>query len=138
MTVGQILNYNRSIRVIIDNSPDMNALVKYRLLGMLKQFEPAMQNYEEVRNDLIKKYGTVNESGNIGIYYPQEEDYGDKKRYEEAVKEHEEIVEKFDTALEEILNSESDIVVNKFKYTDIMNAGLSTDYLVVLYDLIEE
>ena len=40
--------------------------------------------------------------------------------------------------LEEVLISDVEVNIKKFKYTEIIDAGLSADYLVALYGLIEE
>lgn len=138
MTNGEILNYNKIIKNLIDNTTDINALVKFRLLGMLKQFEPVIQNYEIVREDFIKKYGTYDESGRFGIFPPERKEDTTDEDYDKSVSEFDKLMVQFNDALDEILNSESDIKIKKFKYTDIMDAGLPTDYLVAIYDLIEE
>lgn len=138
MKIGDILNYNRSIKLIIDNAKDVNSLVKFRLLGMLKQFEPVVQNYETIREEKIQEYGTVSEDGRIGIFEPHEDAFEAVNDYQEAKAKYDETIKKFSNDLDEILNSEADIEIKKFKYTDIMDAGLSSDYLMVIYDLIEE
>ena len=138
MTNGEVLNYNRIIKNLIDNTTEINALVKFKLLGMLKQFEPVVQNYEMVREDFIKNHGTYDESGRFGIFPPERKDDVSDEDYNKEVDEFEKIMTEFNTALDEILNSESGIEIKKFKYTDIMDAGLPTEYLVAIYDLIEE
>ena len=57
MKVKEVLNYNRIIKAIIDNADDVNSLVKFKLLGMLKQFEPIVTNFETIRDEKIVKYG---------------------------------------------------------------------------------
>lgn len=138
MTVEQVLNYNRIIKIIIDDSKDVNSLVKFRLLGMAKQFEPIVFNFETIQQDKIKEYGTMNENGNIGIYPPKKEDFESDEDFEKATNEFEETIKKFSTDLNEVLTSEADIEIKKFKYTDIIDAGLPSDYLLAIYDLIEE
>lgn len=138
MKVSEILDYNRAIKIIIDKSENINGLVKFRLLGMLKQFEPIVENFETVRNNKIVQYGTQKENGDVGIYEPIRENFADDKSFDEAVKKHEEDVKKFNNDIMEILNSEADIEIKKFKYTDVIDAGLPADYLIAIYDLIEE
>lgn len=138
MKVADILNYNRAIKMIIDNATDVNSLVKFKLLGMLKQFEPAVTNFEIIREDKIKEYGSINKNGQFGIFEPKEDDFETVTDFEEAHKKYEETIDNFNKDLDEILNSESDITIKKFKYTDIMDAGLSSDYLIIIYELIEE
>lgn len=138
MTNGEILNYNKIIKNLIDNATDINALVKFRLLGMLKQFEPVIQNYEIVREDFIKKYGTYDESGRFGIFPPERKEDITDEEYNKSVAEFDKLMVQFNDALDEILNSESNIEIKKFKYTEIMDTGIPSDYLVAIYDLIEE
>ena len=138
MTVKEILDYNRAIKAIVDNAPDVNALVKFRLLGMCKQFEPIVNNFETIREEKIIKYGTTNEMGNTGIFAPKEENFDTSDDYKKAIEEYGDIMKKFSSELDEVLQSEADIEIKKFKYTDIMDAGLPSDYLIAIYDLIEE
>jgi len=138
MTVNNILNYNTIIKNLIDNASDINSLVKFKLLGMLKQFEPVVQNFEAVREEQIKKFGKEDGNGGFGIIAPVKDDFEDEKEFEKAQAEFEETIKKFSDALDEVLKSETEIKLKKFKVNDIMNAGLPADYLMALYDLIEE
>ena len=138
MKIKEVLNYNQAIKAVVDNAKDVNALVKFRLLGMAKQFEPIVANFDTVREEKIAKYGTTNESGQTGIFAPEKDKFDDDKKYDEAVKEFEETVKKFTNDIDEVLDSEADIEIKKFKYTDIMDSGLPSDYLIAIYDLIEE
>lgn len=138
MLVKDVLKYNDIIKSIIDNAKDVNALVKFRLLGMCKQFEPVVANFAVIQNEKIKQYGTTAEDGNIGIFAPKKESFENDEDFEKAQKEFEDTIEKFDTDINEVLNSETEIEIKKFKYTDIVDAGLPADYLLAIYDLIEE
>ena len=138
MLVKEVLEYNKIIKAIIDNSKDVNALVKFRLLGMLKQFEPIVLNFDTIREEKIMKYGKPTEDGNTGIVPPKKEDFEKDEDFENAVKEFEDTIKKFTDDLTEVAESEADITIKKFKYTDIVDAGLPSDYLVAIYDLIEE
>ena len=138
MTVNEVLNYNQIIKSIIDNATDINALIKFKLLGMCKQFEPIVENFEKVRQDKIREFGTKNEDGNIGIVPPEKDKYENDEDFEKAQKEFNDAVDKFNKAIEEVTNSEIKIEIEKFKSADIMDAGLPADYLLAIYDLIEE
>lgn len=138
MIIKDILNYNRIIKMLIDNEPNINSLIKFRLLGMLKQFEPAVENYEKIRDELISKYGKSDDDGRFGIFPPIKDNYDSDEKFEEAKKEFEDTIQKFNEEITKIGESESEINIVKFKADDIMNAGIPADYLVVLYDLIEE
>lgn len=136
MKVKDILNYNRIIKNIIDSNTDINALIKFKMLGMLKQFEPVITNYEIVRNDKIKEYGTFTENGNYGIFVPQKDNYDNEDDYQKAIAQYEETFSKFDADMNEIADSESDIKLTKFG-AEILDIGIPADYLLALYDLIE-
>lgn len=138
MLVKDVLKYNRIIKAIIDNTTDVNALVKFKLLGMLKQFEPTILNYETIRVEKINEYGKPSDDGDMGIFPPKKEDFDNDDEYKKAHKEFEDTIKKFSDDLSEVEEAEADIEIKKFKYTDIMDAGLPADYLVAIFDLIEE
>lgn len=138
VTVDDVLRYNRILKSIIDNAKDVNALVKFKLLGMCKQFEPIVANFEIVQNEKIIQYGNTTKNGNTGIIKPNRDDFENDKDFEEAEKKYDEAIEKFSNDLNEVLNSKADIDIVKFKYTDIIDAGLPADYLLAIYELIEE
>lgn len=138
MKTRDILNYNDVIKNIIDNVTEVSSLVKFKFLGMLKQFEPIVNNYEMIRNDLINKYGKPDSNGTIGIFLPQKEDYESDEKFNSAMKEYEDIISELNKELDKILNEEITIDVKKIKAEDIMSVGIPADFLMVLYDLIEE
>lgn len=138
MKVKEVLNYNRIIKAIIDNANDVNSLVKFKLLGMLKQFEPIVANFETIRDEKIVKYGKTTEDGQTAIISPKKDDFENDEEFEKASKEYEDIIKKFTSEMDEVLDSEIDIEIKKFNYDDIMNAGVPSDYLVAIYALIEE
>lgn len=138
MKVEKVIMYNNIIKDIIDNAQDVNALVKFKLLGMLKQFEPTIANFEIIRNEKIKKYGTESDNGNFGIYAPNKDDFENDGDYENAVKEYEKAINDLNKEIDEVAKSDVEINFDKFKSADIMNAGIPANYLVAIYDLIEE
>lgn len=138
MKTEDILKYDDIIKSLIDNATDINSLIKFKLLGMLKQFETEVQNFEKIRGELISKYGSTDDEGRIGIFTPIKENYDSDEEFNKAVKDYEDSVNKFNEELNVILESDSTTKINKFKAEDIMNAGIPADYLIALYDLIEE
>lgn len=138
MTIKEILQYDRTIKAIVDNSKNVNALIKFKLLGMCKQFEPIIINFQTIRNEKITEYGTEDESGGISIALPQRDNFESDDEYNNALNEYEETMAKFNEELDQILDSEADITIKKFKVSDIMESGISSNYLVGIYDLIEE
>lgn len=139
MTVKDVLNYNRIIKSIIDDVKEVNALVKFRLLGMLKQFEPIVANYETIRGEKIQEYGTPTEDGGFAIIPPNKDDFENDEDFQKATENFDSSVSKFKNEIAEIANSNlEDFKITKFKYDDIIDAGIPSEYLVAIYDLIEE
>lgn len=138
MTVNDVMNYNRTIKTIIDNVNNIPALAKFKLLGMCKQFEATVSNFEAVREEKIRQYSNGNDNGVVGIMSPNRENYEDDEKYNEAVKKYEDTIKQFSADITKVLESEADINVKKFKAEEIMNAGIPSEYLIHIYDLIEE
>ena len=138
MLVKDAISYSRTIKSIIDSNSNINALVKFKLLGMAKQLEPITENFERVRNENIYKYGTINENGGASIVEPKRDSFDNDEDFNTAMDEYKNTVAKINEELKTILNSDVNVNINKFKYTEIVDAGLSADYLLDLYELIEE
>ena len=124
--LGNILEINNVLKQIIDNNElKIDALFKFKLLGIMKSFEIPIANFEVIRNDKIKEYGKEleDENGNksIGI------DANDK-----------DTIIKFSEDINKVIDSEVDININKLKPVDVFDKGLPADYLVRLYHIIEE
>lgn len=122
MKLVQILKLNTTLKSIIDDKANkISPVLKFKFLGIMKQFESHIANFEVVRNDKIKEYGSEDEEGNIRI--PEDDT---------------DTLKKFSDELKDVLNSDVDITLQKIKADVIFDAGLPSDYLVALYDLIEE
>ena len=124
--LGNILEINNILKSIIDNTElKIDALFKFKLLGIMKCFEIPIANFEVIRNDKIREYGKEleDENGNksIGI------DADDK-----------EAIAKFSEDINKVIESEVDVNINKLKSVDVFDKGLPADYLVRLYPIIEE
>ena len=124
--LGNVLEINNVLKEIIDNSElKIDALFKFRLLGIMKNLEVPIANFEVIRNEKIKEYGKEleDENGNksIGI------DANDK-----------DAIAKFSEDINKVIDSEVDINIEKLKAIDVFDKGLPTEYLVKLYPIIEE
>ena len=124
--LGNVLEINNVLKSIIDNTElKIDALFKFKLLGIMKNIEVPIANFEVIRNEKIKEYGKEleDENGNksIGI------DANDK-----------ETVDKFSKDINKVIESEVDVNINKLKSIDVFDKGFSADYLVRLYPIIEE
>ena len=124
--LGNILEINNVLKQIIDNTElKIDALFKFKLLGIMKSFEIPIANFEVIRNDKIKEYGKEleDENGNksIGI------NANDK-----------DTIVKFSEDINKVIESEVNVNINKLKSVDVFDKGLPADYLVRLYPIIEE
>ena len=126
MRLKDILNINQILKMIIDNSElNIDVLLKFKLLGIMKNIEVPINNFDTIRNEKIREYGkeTEDKNGNktIGI------DIDDK-----------ECMKKFSDDLNKILDSDVEINIQKLKPSDVFDKGLPAEYLVGLYSIIEE
>lgn len=121
MKLAQILNLNYTIKKIVDDNKITSPLLKFKLLSIMKVFEPSVNNFNIIRNDMILKYGAKNENGNF-----------------EIAKNDAEAIKNFNNEIEKVANENIDIVIPKIKTDEIFNAGISADYLLLLYDIIGE
>ena len=124
--LGNVLEINNVLKQIIDNSElKIDALFKFRLLGIMKNLEVPIANFNVIRDEKIKEYGKEleDENGNksIGI------DANDK-----------DVIAKFSEDINKVIDSEVDINIEKLKAIDVFDKGLPTEYLVKLYPIIEE
>ena len=124
--LGNVLEINNVLKQIIDNTElKIDALFKFRLLGIMKNLEVPIANFNVIRDEKIKEYGKEleDENGNksIGI------DANDK-----------DAIAKFSEDINKVIESEVDININKLKSVDVFDKGLPADYLVGLYPIIKE
>ena len=124
--LGNVLEINNVLKSIIDNTElKIDALFKFRLLGIMKNLEVPIANFNVIRDEKIKEYGKEleDENGNksIGI------DADDK-----------DAIAKFSEDINKVIDSEVDINIEKLKAIDVFDKGLPTEYLVKLYPIIEE
>ena len=124
--LGNVLEINNVLKSIIDNTElKIDALFKFRLLGIMKNLEVPIANFNVIRDEKIKEYGKEleDENGNksIGI------DADDK-----------DAIAKFSEDINKVIDSEVEVNIEKLKAIDVFDKGLPTEYLVRLYPIIEE
>ena len=120
--LSTVLDLNNMLKAIIDNTElKIDSLLKFKLLGILKNIEIPVNNFEAVRNEKIREYGKENDEGNIGISADDTES-----------------MEKFTKDMNEVINSDVEVNIQKLKAVDVFDKGLPADYLVGLYPIIEE
>ena len=124
--LGNILEINNVLKSIIDNTElKIDALFKFRLLGIMKNLEVPIANFNVIRDEKIKEYGKEleDENGNTSIGI----DANDK-----------DAIAKFSEDINKVIDSEVDVNIEKLKAIDVFDKGLPTEYLVKLYPIIEE
>ena len=120
--LSTVLELNNMLKAIIDNTElKIDSLLKFKLLGILKNIEIPVNNFETVRNEKIREYGKENDEGNIGISADDTES-----------------MEKFTKDMNELVNSDVEVNIQKLKAVDVFDKGLPAEYLVGLYSIIEE
>ena len=120
--LATVLQLNNLLKSIIDNTElKIDSLFKFRLLGIMKNIENPVNNFETIRNEKIREYGKENDEGNIGISADDTES-----------------MEKFTNDMNEVINSDVEVNIQKLKAVDVFDKGLPADYLVGLYPIIEE
>ncbi len=120
MKLEELLNVNSFLKAIIDNTDlNVDCLFKFRLLGIMKIFEPHVQNFESIRNEKIIEYGKKDDDGNVKINADDKE-----------------ALEKFGNDLKKILDTTIELDYQKLSPDDVFNNGVPSDYLVGLYPII--
>lgn len=118
----EIINLNQALKLIIDdNSKKIDALLKFKLLGIMKSIASYIENFEIVRNEKIREYGKETEDGGIAIP-PNDKD----------------ALENFRKDIQKVTNSDVELNISKIKARDVFDKGISADILVLLYPFIEE
>lgn len=121
LKLSEILNLNQILKNIIDDKNlKMDSLFKFQLLGIMKTFEPYVTNFDVIRNEKVVEYGKKTDDGKASI------DQNDK-----------EAMEKFMNDISKVVNGEVTINMAKLKAKDVFDKGLTAEYLVGLYPIIE-
>ena len=116
------LKLNVVLKSIIDNTDlKIDPLFKFKLLGIMKNLEIPISNFEAIRNEKIREYGKEDKDGNFSI-----------------LKEDVENMEKFVKDIDVLVDSDVEVNIQALKVTDVFNKGLPAPYLVGLYPIIEE
>ena len=118
---GEILSLNQTLKMIIDDQEaNVDALFKFRLLGIMKSIEGHVANFETIRNEKIMEFGKETEDGNIQI-----------------PKEDTDSIMKFNDSIMQVIDSEVTVNMDKLKASEVFNKGVNAEHLVGLYPIIE-
>lgn len=121
MKLAEILTLNEDVKSIIDSGDTkINPLTKFKLLGIMKQLEPHVDSFKIIRDEKIREYGKEDEkTGSISIS-----------------PEDKEVFQKYMDDLNEVLNSDVKINIEKISIEDAFDKGIPADKLVRLYAII--
>lgn len=126
MKLNEVLQLDAVIKSIIDSKElAVSAVFKFRLLGILKSIETHVNNYEIIRIEKVKQYGkqTLDENGNM---------------IDCKVEPNTENEKLFRLDIEEILNTDVVVDIQKLKLKETFDSGLPTNYLLHLYPIMEQ
>lgn len=119
MKLQEIIYANQVLKTVIDNADiEITPKLKFKLLGIMKEFEPIISNFEVIRNELISQYGTKDDEGHVSIN-----------------REDTESMKNFNNAIQPLI--EEDVNVNYKKLSQEEVFTLPSDVLLALYSLIE-
>jgi hypothetical protein len=121
MKLADVLTLNRTLKSIIDNNDKVEALFKFKLLGIMKSIENYVANFEVIRNEKINEYGTKTEDGQVTI--PPDD---------------KETIKKFNDDMLKIIESEVTVNITKLNVKEVFDNIHSSEYLIGLYPIIEE
>jgi len=115
----EIIYANQVLKTVIDNADiEITPKLKFKLLGIMKEFEPIISNFEVIRNELISQYGTKDDEGHISIN-----------------REDTESMKNFNNAIQPLIEEEVNVNYKKLSQEEVFT--LPSDVLLALYSLIE-
>lgn len=124
MKLNYIITLNTIMENLINNVQGITPSLKFKFLGIMRELSPHINNFETIRNDLVRKYGKTDEQGMIKVEKEDTENFN-----------------KFNEEFDKFV-SETDVDIDmsklKIKAADVFDKGVPANYLTLLYDLIEE
>lgn len=119
---------------IIDASPILRKLaestfsgaVAFKIARLIKACEIELQTFEESRRKIIEEYGEKDENGELKIFDNQQ------------IKVKEEYREKCAVSLNELLNTEIELNVNKIPINSLEQIDITPNELIKMEAFIEE
>jgi hypothetical protein len=121
LNLNNVINiYTLIMNFLKDENTELTAVFKFQLLGIVKGFESAVQNFETIRNEKIREYGEENDNGDFTINPENKENF-----------------EKFQKEISSVLDTEITMSVTKLKAEDVFKVITDPKALVILYPIIE-
>lgn len=113
--------YNTLKAIIDDKQSNIDSLLKFKLLGIMKKCQTHVANFDFVRNEKVVQYGQKTKKGTYQI-----------------TKENKVALGKYNHDINKLLKSEVQINIEKLKVDQIFNKGIKAEYLIGLYPIIEQ
>lgn len=110
------------LKNIIDNDKEnkIDAVVKFKILTYLKEFNNPISSYREIENQKIEEYGELD---------------NESKRY--ILRKDNKNLSKFETEINKLFEEEVNLNIEKIKIDEALLWGLTSNELILLYDMIE-
>ena len=111
-------------------------VTKYHLNILLSNLSAEKKTIDALRDELIKKYGTEDKDGNIGISMVIET--GEVNDKGEPIKDINPAYIEFNDEYGELLNQEKEIQIPQIKLSDLDKIETKDNYILIFKHLIEQ
>lgn len=112
--------------IIENNDSNITSLSKFKLLGIIRSFSGIYTDYDQTRQDLIRKYGE-----------PVLDDEGNKTGNIEIKKDSENI-DKFVEEMNILRNQNIDVEFTSMTVDELFSLGLSAESYTIFMPIVEE
>jgi hypothetical protein len=127
MKLYEATNIYEITKGIIENKDsDITSLSKFKLLGIIRSFSGIYTDYEQTRQDLVKKYGE-----------PVLDDEGNKTGNIE-IKKDSENMDKFVEEMNVLRNQNIDVEFTSITVDELFSLGLSAELYTIFVPIVEE
>lgn len=112
--------------IIENNDSNITSLSKFKLLGIIRSFSGIYTDYDQTRQDLIRKYGE-----------PVLDDEGNKTGNIE-IKKDSENMDKFVEEMNILRNQNIDVEFTSMTVGELFSLGLSAELYTIFMPIVEE
>lgn len=112
--------------IIENNDSNITSLSKFKLLGIIRSFSGIYTDYDQTRQDLIRKYGE-----------PILDDEGNKTGNIE-IKKDSENMDKFVEEMNILRNQNIDVEFTSMTVDELFSLGLSAELYTIFMPIVEE
>lgn len=122
ITIQRAIEVYYVLKGIIDNTTyNIDSLCKFKLLGLMKCLQSYVNDFDVIKNELIVKYGKEKDDGQFFVD-----------------KDDTDTIKKINEELTPVLNNKVTPNVDLFKPEDIFDKGIPSEYMISLYEFIED